>query len=190
MQMMEKSINNKYLVSGALVLAIGVAIVVFAASPQFGQRGQDDLPAVTPDGSTNSAIITIDPSLRNTSGEGSIQISADVTVDIRGYNEINYEHIRLCLYDENGDVLHGEQLGDIHVSDGIYIREFSSNATVETVPKYIIVDHPELRTDSRIAVENRVWLPEQEVYDLRREGLGDIQNQFEFPRTNETGTCG
>lgn len=124
--------------------------------------------------------------------------TADMTLEIPIHireHSVYYESPQLCLYDRNGTVLYREALPTINNSDG---GEFYKRPTItvdlEQLPKYILIDHPGLRNDPRFDVELLELVHDSErskvIYTPRYGGLGDVQDRFDFPRTNETGKCG
>jgi len=112
-----------------------------------------------------------------------------VQIIIWGYKNVDYDSLQLCAYAKNGTLLQGESLGNISTSPPPELyKTIRANLTIQTRPHYLIVDHPRLRNDSRFSNQVRMWY--KDGYTLKYENLDEIQNRFEWPRTNETGTCG
>lgn len=176
-----------------VVILVAIALVFTVTGGAFDGNSE---PATTPtseEGQSGDPAELADLSLyptvydRNTS----FQTSTRISVTVYGYENLRYEDVLLCLYSQNGSVLGKESIGTIYSPDsGVYDEEMTVNISVGQRPFYFVVDHPELRNDSRLTTELRVWLPEHEAYDFRLSGLDKVQDEFEFPRTHEVGTCG
>jgi len=137
------------------------------------------------------AIIKIKPRRfkPDVTGPNNTTLRVNVNTQVYGYGGVNYNNLQLCAYDRNGTLLQREPLGTISTNPPPELyKTFRVNLTVQIRPHYLIVDHPRLRNDSRFFNQIRYW--NGETYTLTYESLDEIQNQFEWPRTNETGTCG
>jgi len=130
-----------------------------------------------------------DPNISNRN-ETTMQVVVYITV--YGYGTVEYDNLQLCTYAENGTLLQRKPLGNISTNPPPELyRQIRTNLTVQTRPHYLIVDHPRLRNDSRFRNE-LLYIKRQRdmIYDYSHQSLSEIQNRFEWPRTNETGTCG
>lgn len=135
-----------------------------------------------------TAIVDISPRRYN---ESTGDFRVDVETRVRGYENLSYEDPRLCLYDRTGAVLGNVSLWRIHSPDqGTHYERETVTTTVETRPYYVVVDHPELRNDSRFVSQTVRWLPDERTYWVERSSLDAVQDEFPFPRTNEVGACG
>lgn len=145
-------------------------------------------------GPTNEAGIDISPG-QFTQRRDDVSMLINVIATIYGEShrieEIHYEDVMLCLYDRNGTVLHGENLGTISMRNRTEFAErYVINVTVSKIPIYFLIDHPDLRNGSVVSTDLLEWVPDRDTYTPRQEGLGEIQNEFEFPRSHERGVCG
>lgn len=181
----------------SIVVFVGVAVVVVTtliaglsvgpiatSSPTEGTptaADQDD--GANP---TERARIIVSPEIVTFTGNNTT-MGVEVSYDIYGYEDISYENVRLCLYDENGTVLANEPLPNI--SSSTYTVK-TVNVTLETKPTYYIVDHPELRTDDRFGLHQAQWNEDLDMYQDLEFNDGQYPESFDYPRTNETGTCG
>jgi len=119
------------------------------------------------------------------------ELPVEISTEIRGYDNLSYEHVRLCAYDRNGTVLDSTALWTIQSpSSGTQHYRETVNLTVEQVPKYLIIDGPNLRSDERLNMVTQEWRSEEETYVGLRDDLGTVQNEFEWPQTSEPGQCG
>jgi len=118
---------------------------------------------------------------------GRLNVSVEMTA--RGYGNLSYRNPQLCMYDENGTLLHSERMRDFRVPDsGELVTDETITANVTTLPKYILVDHPGFRSDDRVYAQARIWDSEREVYI--DEELGSNQSTGAYPLTDQAGQCG
>lgn len=122
-------------------------------------------------------------------------IAVTVEASVYGYDDLHYEDVQLCLYDENGTVVASKSIGTIsaRASTPEYRRD-TYTVKVTGFPKYMTVDHPGLRNDSRVGVDLLIWSPRgdsgERFWNVTKAGLGEYQDRFEFPRSDEPGECG
>jgi hypothetical protein len=136
---------------------------------------------------TQQALVQISPYPLDSSSEQFAK-SVLVSVRIRGYPPQQFENTRLCLYDEGGTVLSNESLGPIVSPEtGEFVTSYSVNVTLSQRPKYILIDHPELRNNNWMTVEMLEWNSTRNLWIPRDSPGLPIAN---WPRTNETGQCG
>ena len=135
---------------------------------------------------TERARIIVSPEAITFTGNNTT-MGVEVSYDIYGYEDISYENVRLCLYNQNGTVLANEPLPNI--SSPTYTVK-TVNVTLETKPTYYIVDHPELRTDDQIVLHQSRWNDDLDMYQDLEFNDGQYPEGFDYPRSNGTGTCG
>lgn len=105
--------------------------------------------------------------------EGSIRF--EYSTDER----ISYEHVMLCLFDRGGTVINSTDLWTFetpHTTANVSLRS-------REVPKYVVVDHPKLRDHGFVRILK--WDEDRRAYATAT--IDDIE--FEYPRTEEIGTC-
>ena len=185
--------NRRKLVGLAITLALGFAVVggVLLNSTELRSNGGGE------NGPVRLAQIEISPGQVKRSGSN-VSMSPEVVIhlydygDPPKYDDILYEDVMFCAYDEEGAVLHSTNLGSVSSPEtGEFFKAERVNMTVATVPKYLIVDHPALRNDSPFDTKVQVWNADRERYSPALDGgLSEIQDRFEFPRTHEPGICG
>jgi len=192
---------NRLTQLGFVGVVVGLAVVLIVSN---GSVLSDSSATPTDSPMTSSAMTTDDGG--KAPHEASIDISPRgfdtsvespndttmrprIAITIRGRGSVNYENILLCAYDASGTLLQQRSLGDIttNASKDFY-KIIRPNLTVQTRPQYLIVDHPRLRNDSIFSTVTRYW--EGDGYGIVHQSLDEIQNQFEWPRTNQTGKCG
>lgn len=190
--------TRRYLV-GIVVLAVVVGGGLLWAGVGIPNSSFSDDSALTPtaDQSDPQTKAQIGISGREISNEsvrnvkvhpsGNVSVGIVVDVQIYGFDNLSYEDVQLCVFDENGTVLDNRSLGTI--SSPMSTRH-PFNITVRERPTYYIIHHPELRADGTIWTEDRHWDPETNTYYTIEEDINEYQDDFEFPRTNETGVCG
>lgn len=180
---------------GKIIVPLAVAIILITGGcVQSGSSSPSATESTTERGLTASggeapqqALVQISPYPLDSSSEQFAK-RVLVSVKIRGYPPQRFENARLCLYDEGGTVLSNESLGTIvSPQTGEFVTSYSVNVTLSQRPKYIVVDHPELRNDNRLTVEMLEWNSTRNLW-IPQDGpslpLGN------WPRTNETGQCG
>lgn len=189
--------KRRGIVVGAVVAGVVLAAAVLvtgipSANTVFRPGSLTDTPSGVEDGKAPElARIDVDPGEFDRQGKPSMEIRVDV--EIRGYENLSYEDVQLCLYDSTGHLLSAEQLGRIYSPSPnwtTFTRSYSVEPTIESRPKYIVVDHPGLRNDSRFLNEIRVWDEEHQAWDVQFGSLDTVQDRFQFPRSNSTGVCG
>lgn len=178
------TMNRKIIPLIVIIACVGGVLLVVSG----GESGQ------SPNINTNSeggeaprvAQITVDPGSYNAT-MGRLNVSVEMTA--RGYGNLSYRNPQLCMYDENGTLLHSERMRDFRVPDsGELVTDETITANVTTLPKYILVDHPGFRSDDRVYAQARIWDSEREVYI--DEELGSNQSTGAYPLTDQAGQCG
>lgn len=187
--------RTKIMLGVLVVIAIVVAVVLSSGAigiiDRSTESGGDNHDSI------RRARIQVSPGPVSMVGEN-VTMSPEVVFELYDYGDPpKYDHVRLndvmlCLYDREGAILHSSNLGGISFPEtGEFYRRQTVNVSTSTVPKYIIVDHPQLRNGTVFDQEVLIWDPEREGYTVSvAEGLGNIQDEFNFPRINEPGVCG
>ncbi|ERJ06259.1 membrane lipoprotein [Halorhabdus tiamatea SARL4B] len=96
-----------------------------------------------------------------------------------------FHDVTLCLYGLNGTVLNSTIVGDFETPtdhETVSIRS-------QSIPKYIVIDHPRFRTYGQIYQNVGVWQNESQVYAYTVGPLEELDPPFPYPRHNETGKC-
>lgn len=120
---------------------------------------------------------------------GTYEVRVQMTVQAYGYENLSNTNVMGCLYDTDGTELHSKNIGSIRPPEsGEFYRQNWVNATVPRRPAFILADHPTLRSDGPPGTEIRKWDSERETYTLS--DYQTLRTRFDFPRTNESGTCG
>lgn len=118
---------------------------------------------------------------------GSIEY-VEVQYHAYGYCDLTYDDTMLCLYDSDGSLQFSKNLGRYHSSeDEVFFNEHTATPDLEHRPKYIVVDHPELRNDSRIQLERLAWRTD---YGNNKGWVPYKSEAFEYPKSNKPGNCG
>lgn len=184
-------------------VAVGLVSVVAVAGalvlPELDNRDASAAGTDTNDSgdvAVHVADIDVTPRVIEASPE-SARMQPEVVVEIRdaraepAYANLTYEDVTLCLYDADGTVLHGEILGTVETGPNAeFVALFTTDVTLDTLPTYVVVDHPDLRDPSPVRTELYEWDAERDRWNLHYDDLGEIQDDFEFPRRSEPGTCG
>jgi len=187
----------KNLLRSVIVLIICILIVVSVISVEWTSddkiipnRTKDDTnsPLSGPESENNPSISAeIDTSAQFNYRNSSIQVT--VIVSFSGYNNIHFEDVMVCLYDQGGNILYAEKLGTISLrSRDQFIEEYEIYTEISQRPYYITVHHPGFINDSRINVETLVSYDNR--YTNSYQHLGEIQDRFEYPQSSEPGECG
>lgn len=184
------------------LIGIGTVFVVLVGGVPLTSQDQSDprTPTATPTPGESAdpnreAEIDIAPGQVNTS-QTLITMSIDVIVTIYDdsgsseYDNIHYENVSLCLYEGDESIHHRGELGTISTRDtDEFAQRYTVNTTVSAPPKYIIVDHPDLRGDSPARRELLEWDDEREYYSVRHDD-SVIRDAFDYPRASKPGQCG
>lgn len=177
--------NHQYII---IVIILVVAAGLFLIYSE-GNQGPESSNTESDDGkASQTALISVTPKEFNQAGEN-VSLPVDVFVQIRGYPELSYDDVQLCFYSEGGEILAQEPLGTISSPDtGQFSEYYEKSVELAQRPTYIIVDHPELRNDSRFQTEVRYWADGDRRVTYKP--LDEIQDEFDWPRTDEVGKCG
>jgi len=188
---------NGRVASIAALLALGVIVIsgVTLLDVDIPTRDADQTPTgISPTRSTgggSSATQSGEIFLFLQFNASTKTLTVEVITDVYGYEDLQYEDARLCAYDENGTVLGSAPLGRIESIGGSrQYREETITLAMETRPEYVTAYHPNFSDDPRISSEVRFWVENQNVSTVRLAPLADVQTAFEFPQTDESGTCG
>lgn len=165
------------------IALFGVCLLVATA----GCLGPDATPTSPSNGggtSPDGHLTTYLDSYEVTTGTHTFGIIADFKSPFNDSLEpTTFNEVMLCLYDENRTILNQTSIGDLSSPTD----EARAIVSAKQRPKYIVVDHPQVRTYgetylSFIRYEGdmyyEVWNPS--------EHLGQA---FGYPRHNETGRC-
>lgn len=112
--------------------------------------------------------------------ETSVRMNITVDFDWTTEDQRSIEDVMVCAYDTEGNVMAAENLGTFTTPS----EDVETELQMSDRPSYIVVDHPELRKHG--FREIRYWDEERDYYDIGTHA--DLP--FEYPRSNESGTCG
>jgi len=143
------------------------------------------------------AEIDISPGKMDSSGD---QITMNINVVATIYDgnttpelsDLRYDHVLLCLYSQTGTVLHKEDLGTISTagSTNEFSERYDVPVTTNQIPRYMIVDHPDLRDGNSVSVDVLEWKPDREIYTQHSKSFGQLRTNFTYPRSEKVGECG
>lgn len=173
------------IIVGVLIISAGGFAIILA------ENTGDQVKKNTSDKSGGSkksqaAYIKISPSRIDKSTNN---MSVEIVIHEYGYNNLSYDNLTLCMYDSSGDIIQHQtfgQVGSLESNEFFEVYEF--NVSVSSKPKYILVDHPELRNDSRIRNQIRVW--NSGSYGIEYQESNPMKDDFGFPRNSEIEQCG
>jgi len=156
-----------------------VVLLTLLAGCQFGADGT---PTATP-GPLEEGRIDAVPDHLNHNDEfyyaGSIRFVAPASASSE-----TFEDVTLCLYDGDGNVLNSTIVGTV---TGRFDNATFAISSDER-PAYIVFDHPKFHDYETMYPRTLFWT-EHGYYQNSRASVGSIQNDFEYPRHNETGRC-
>lgn len=111
-------------------------------------------------------------------GGSEFTINGTVSVSLTENNSEVFEDVTMCLYAEDGKLLEARNLGDFEAQ---YERK-PVNVTIDTRPRYVIVDHPRFQ---KYDADNLVmrWT-EGSV------GPVSTPREFTYHRPKRPGACG
>lgn len=147
----------------------------------------------TTDGSGGKPLNKAELDIGTIKRTGNETFSVRVTARFYGDEDLRFEEVMFCAYDEEGNRIAEREFGTVYSPEsGEFYREQVFNVTTESgeYPTDLTVDHSRFRGDSRVETELLVWDPDRDIYAPRFRSLSEIQNDFTFPRSNETGECG
>lgn len=115
---------------------------------------------------------------------GAYTINGTVHFDIAIGDNKEFEHVTLCLYSQNGEILNSTDLGTFTApSDSTTVR-----ITADRRPRYVVVDHPEFREYPDFGPAVVHW-----TEDYVREDVDDPATsieEFDYEYPTDAGKCG
>ena len=132
-------------------------------------EGMDSLPP-------NTVLIGRSPGSGPTANETGFHYTGAVIADLQAVDSNSFNNVTLCLYDEQWNVVVSRNLGTFESGR----QEVPVTINMTTVPKWIIVEHPDFR--------------DREVYHsamVRQDGGFQYvwRNEIDAPPLSEVGTC-
>jgi len=161
----------------ALIVGGGAMLFVSGDSPD----STSDQSATDGSSPTSEAQLKVRP--RGVINNGnSMTMRIWVDVKMYGYDNLTYHDVQVCMFDASGTVLASRTIDNVS-SPQRKIYEY--NITVSERPTYYLIHHPDLKSDPKVITQEYKWNSGSETYTIiEPDDIG-----FEFPRTNETGTC-
>lgn len=117
--------------------------------------------------------------------DGSFFYSGRIEIGTPVYAENDTFHdVTLCLYDEAGNVLNSTVIGDVDER----FQYLSYSISADERPMYVTFDHPRFYEHETMPALTLEWTS-QDGYRIHETSLANVQDDFEYPRHNETGRC-
>lgn len=118
---------TRYLIGGALVCLLAITAGCLGGEAQSEQWNYVDGAGLRFDGGSEFTI------------------NGTVSISLTQNNSEVFEDVTMCLYAEDGKLLEARNLGDFEAQ---YERK-TVNVTIDTRPRYVIVDHPRFENYQR-----------------------------------------
>lgn len=159
--------RNPHLAAALTVLFVALAVTAMAWTP----------PVVHEDRPPGEAELS-GPLVANESG---FYASGSVSLQL-SRSDVSFEHVMLCLYDENETIIKAIDVGTLTTPNS------KVNVTVrtETIPKYVLVDHPRFREYPSFEHELYVYLRSENLFSHTY--TSDVRD-FEYPKSDTVGEC-
>lgn len=171
---------------GILIMVISLLFVgPLSGLNLWGNSGADG------GGGAPSSMAQIEIDVPNASAPAETTITIRTRVIVKNRDDVRIDGAVVCLYNGSGGVLHSHPLSTITGDeDGNYYNQTTFTVRISEPPKYIFVDHPDLRGDDAPAYSEVVEKENHRlVYTFHQGGVHSF-GEFGFPRTNQTGKCG
>lgn len=158
------------------ILAAGVAMHIFTT-------GSAEVGINAPPSSEHDAILSYNLYDRNFQADTYRERGVVQFTGLHNQSELVFRDVHFCLYDTNGSILNSTNLGNFNGTSA----ETSYDIRAPEEPFAITIDHPkfheqDVRTTSLVKNEDG-------LFERYKTSLGNVQDEFAYPRHNGSGQC-